>query len=150
MRRNINRVEATSSRNDLGGKPTGLLQETASGLVRKHLPEPNAAEVYAALRYEMQRAAAFGLTSLQLASGINDAERSAFERALADPANAAYPVDEVDRAVVLLQRLIRGRAVQNLFFEGRERCRGLICELQAAASTISAEVATAADVAAPS
>lgn len=40
--------------------------------------------------------------------------------------------EEVDDACVLLQRLLRGRAVQNDFFEGRERCRGLIEELQAA------------------
>ena len=40
---------------------------------------------------------------------------------------------------MLLQRLIRGRAVQNEFFEGKERCHGLIEELQAASSAATSE-----------
>eukprot|EP01064_Diplonema_japonicum_P034282 TRINITY_DN7064_c0_g1_i1.p1 TRINITY_DN7064_c0_g1~~TRINITY_DN7064_c0_g1_i1.p1 ORF type:complete len:677 (+),score=168.14 TRINITY_DN7064_c0_g1_i1:60-2033(+) len=40
--------------------------------------------------------------------------------------------EEKEEALVLLQRLLRGRAVQNEFFEGKERCHGLIEELQAA------------------
>jgi len=43
--------------------------------------------------------------------------------------------DEVEAhedALGLIQRLIRGRAAQNGFYAGKERCRGLIEELQAA------------------
>eukprot|EP01060_Flectonema_neradi_P012511 TRINITY_DN19312_c0_g1_i1.p1 TRINITY_DN19312_c0_g1~~TRINITY_DN19312_c0_g1_i1.p1 ORF type:complete len:673 (+),score=159.59 TRINITY_DN19312_c0_g1_i1:60-2021(+) len=40
--------------------------------------------------------------------------------------------EEREEALVLVQRLLRGRAVQNEFFEGKERCHGLIEELQAA------------------
>eukprot|EP00759_Apiculatamorpha_spiralis_P042513 PhF_6_TR40517/c1_g1_i1/m.60662 len=40
--------------------------------------------------------------------------------------------EEREEALVLLQRLLRGRAVQNDFFDGKERCHGLIEELQAA------------------
>eukprot|EP00997_Jenningsia_sp_PLL12_P006325 NODE_286_length_1962_cov_58.442237_g239_i0.p1 GENE.NODE_286_length_1962_cov_58.442237_g239_i0~~NODE_286_length_1962_cov_58.442237_g239_i0.p1 ORF type:complete len:625 (+),score=232.04 NODE_286_length_1962_cov_58.442237_g239_i0:33-1907(+) len=40
--------------------------------------------------------------------------------------------EEKEEALVLLQRLLRGRSVQNDFFEGKERCHGLIEELQAA------------------
>ena len=69
---------------DADGIPTGLLQETASVLVRRLLPEPSDEEVYRALRYEMHRAAGFGLTSIQVANGLNDAETAAFERALAE------------------------------------------------------------------
>lgn len=69
---------------DDDGTPTGLLQETASALVRRHLPDPTADEVYAALRHEMRRAAAFGLTGLQLANAPSEVERAAFERALAE------------------------------------------------------------------
>ena len=69
---------------DPGGRPSGLLQETASALVRKKLPEPTTDDVYAALRYEMHRAASFGLTSLQLANGLDSAETAAFEKALAN------------------------------------------------------------------
>ncbi|MCC6931000.1 MAG: amidohydrolase [Gemmatimonadaceae bacterium] len=69
---------------DADGRPTGLLQETASALVRRHLPDPTADEVYAAMREEMHRAASKGLTALQLASAPDSVESSAFERALAD------------------------------------------------------------------
>lgn len=44
-----------------------------------------------------------------------------------------------EEACILLQRLLRGRAVQNDFFEGKERCRGLIEELQAASNAQFAE-----------
>lgn len=68
---------------DADGRPTGLLQETASALVRRKLPDPTADEVYAALRYEMHRAASLGLTALQVANAPDSAERLAYERALA-------------------------------------------------------------------
>lgn len=69
---------------DADGRPTGLLQETASALVRRSLPDPTADEVYAALRHEMHRAASLGLTALQVAGAPSDAERQAYERALAE------------------------------------------------------------------
>ncbi|KAG5495196.1 hypothetical protein JKF63_02251 [Porcisia hertigi] len=47
--------------------------------------------------------------------------------------------EEQEDACILLQRLLRGRAVQNDFFDGRERCRGLIEELQAASKAQTAE-----------
>ncbi|ORC91564.1 uncharacterized protein TM35_000051600 [Trypanosoma theileri] len=47
--------------------------------------------------------------------------------------------EELEEACVLLQRLLRGRAVQNDFFDGKERCRGLIEELQAASNAKYAE-----------
>jgi len=39
--------------------------------------------------------------------------------------------DDIENAAVLLQRLIRGRAVQNMMFEGKERRLELIQELRA-------------------
>lgn len=69
---------------DPDGTPTGLLQETAMPLVRNQLPAPTADEVYAALRYEMHRAAERGLTALQLAQGMSATEDSAIARALAE------------------------------------------------------------------
>ncbi|KPI88143.1 hypothetical protein ABL78_2776 [Leptomonas seymouri] len=51
--------------------------------------------------------------------------------------------EEEEDACILLQRLLRGRAVQNDFFEGRERCRGLIEELQAASNAQTAEMQAA-------
>ncbi|RNF05116.1 hypothetical protein TraAM80_04845 [Trypanosoma rangeli] len=47
--------------------------------------------------------------------------------------------ESVEEACILLQRLLRGRAVQNDFFDGKERCRGLIEELQAASNAKYAE-----------
>jgi len=64
------------------GTPTGLLQETASTLVRRMLPDLTADDVYAALRYEMHRAAARGLTALQIANGQGPIEHAAVLRAL--------------------------------------------------------------------
>lgn len=42
--------------------------------------------------------------------------------------------EEREEAMLLLQRLLRGRAVQNDFYEGKERCHGLIEELQSASN----------------
>lgn len=67
---------------DASGAPTGLLKETAGGLLRRLLPAPSADETYVALREQMHRAAALGLTALQVASGLSAAESAAFERAL--------------------------------------------------------------------
>lgn len=36
-----------------------------------------------------------------------------------------------DKAIILLQRLIRGRAIQNMMFEGKEKRLDLIAELRA-------------------
>lgn len=68
------------------GLPTGLLRETAAGLVRRYLPPPTADEVYTALRDAMARAARDGLTALQVANGLDVAEVEAFARAMADSA----------------------------------------------------------------
>lgn len=54
---------------DAEGEPTGLLKEAATGLVRRLVPPPDADAVYAALQREMAKAAAFGITSVQNASG---------------------------------------------------------------------------------
>ena len=39
--------------------------------------------------------------------------------------------DKKNRAIVLLQRLLRGRAEQNMMFEGKEKRLDLIAELRA-------------------
>jgi len=39
--------------------------------------------------------------------------------------------DKRRRAIILLQRLIRGRAMQNMMFEGKEKRLDLITELRA-------------------
>lgn len=69
---------------DARGRATGLLRETAMGLASRHLPDPGAEEVYAALRYEMHRAAERGLTAIQVANALNATESAAFERALVE------------------------------------------------------------------
>lgn len=69
---------------DAAGDPTGLLKESASALVRRLIPPVTADGVYRALLAEMDKAAAFGLTSLQVASGsgASGVEYQAYQRAL--------------------------------------------------------------------
>jgi predicted amidohydrolase YtcJ len=68
---------------DPAGEPTGLLKESAGGLVRRLMPDVTADEVYRSLLAELDKAAAFGLTSLQVATvDPSDAEFTAYERAL--------------------------------------------------------------------
>jgi predicted amidohydrolase YtcJ len=68
---------------DASGEPTGLLKESATGLVGRHVPEPTTDERYQALLKLMDRAAAAGLTSVQNAS-FDDEELPVWERALAE------------------------------------------------------------------
>ncbi len=66
------------------GEPTGLLKEAASSLVRRLIPPVDADQAYRALLAEMDKAASFGLTSLQVASGVGGSgvEYLAYQRAL--------------------------------------------------------------------
>ncbi|HUF25242.1 MAG TPA: amidohydrolase [Vicinamibacterales bacterium] len=54
---------------DATGEATGLLKEDAASIVRRLLPAQTAGEIFAALLAEIDKAASFGLTSLQIASG---------------------------------------------------------------------------------
>lgn len=73
---------------DANGEPSGLLQESASSLVRRLVPPLTADQVYQALLAEMDKAASFGLTSLQVASGVGGSglEYQAYQRALRESA----------------------------------------------------------------
>ena len=66
------------------GTPTGLLRETAAWPVRARIPAPTADEVYTALREAMAAAARDGLTALQIANGLEEAEEEAFARAMSE------------------------------------------------------------------
>ena len=69
---------------DASGELTGLLQEAASRLVRAQMPPVSADQVYQSLREQMRKAASYGITSLQVASGsaASGVEFEAYERAL--------------------------------------------------------------------
>ncbi|MBM3782097.1 MAG: amidohydrolase [Acidobacteria bacterium] len=69
---------------DASGELTGLLQEAASRLVRSQMPPVSADQVYQSLREQMRKAASYGITSLQVASGsaASGVEFEAYERAL--------------------------------------------------------------------
>ncbi|MBX9929673.1 MAG: amidohydrolase [Gemmatimonadaceae bacterium] len=67
---------------DPRGDPTGVFKETANALISRLIPDPTADEVYLALREQLHAAAALGLTSVQIANGLSDAEQAAFARAL--------------------------------------------------------------------
>ena len=86
---------------DAQGEPTGVLKETASGLVRHLLPPLSANDTYQLLLEEVAAAARFGLTSLQDATegGLTENERAAVTRALAEGRlpvryRSAVPFDE--------------------------------------------------------
>ena len=70
---------------DADGAPTGLLKESATGLVGRLVPAPGVDEIHRALLDELAKASAFGLTSLQVASGrASGATFDAMQRALAN------------------------------------------------------------------
>ncbi len=66
------------------GEPSGVLQEAAMSLVRDLIPPLTADQVHDALIAELDKAAAFGLTSIQVASGsgASGIEFEAYSRAL--------------------------------------------------------------------
>ncbi len=57
----------------------------------------------------------------------DDAKDENYSKKTADQAEK----DKKRRAIILLQRLIRGRAIQNMMFEGKEKRLDLISELRA-------------------
>jgi len=65
------------------GTPTGLLQESAMGLVRRLLPAPSELEVRRSLNELMAHAASVGLTAVQVANATTATEDSAIARAIA-------------------------------------------------------------------
>lgn len=54
-----------------------------------------------------------------------------FKQKRCEDSNQLETQDDKKRAVILLQRLLRGRAMQNMMFEGKEKRLDLIAELRA-------------------
>jgi len=73
---------------DAEGEPTGVLKEAASSLVRRLIPPVTADQVYRSLIAELDKAASFGLTSIQVASGsgASGVEYEAYARAVREGA----------------------------------------------------------------
>ena len=65
-----------------GGAPTGLLKESAAGLVSRLVPPPSAADIALRIDEESRAAASHGITLLQEASG-REPEGAVFEALLA-------------------------------------------------------------------
>jgi predicted amidohydrolase YtcJ len=57
---------------DAAGEPTGILQESAQALVRRHVPEPTAAQVRRGIVAAMELAARTGVTSVQTSASGED------------------------------------------------------------------------------
>jgi predicted amidohydrolase YtcJ len=94
------------------GTPTGLLKESAAGLVGRHVPPPTDEEQYRALKLRLDQAASYGLTSIQNASSI---ALPVFERVMAEgglkvrvyaslPLKADLPADELARYRALREK----------------------------------------------
>ncbi len=103
---------------DADGEPTGELKEAAMDLVTRLIPPPTAEERYAALLPLLDRAASYGLTSVQNAS-LSEGSLAAFERAaregrlkLRASFAPGFDADTVDatlrRALELRRRFPRG------------------------------------------
>ncbi len=54
------------------GEPTGILKESAMGLVQKHIPSPSPQRRYEALRRAMRHAGSLGVTSVHDMCGLDD------------------------------------------------------------------------------
>lgn len=97
-------------------------------------------------RIERQKAAAAASASSNASPGSKNAALSLpskYHSASNPPSTPGLPVTDeseelLDQALVLLQRLLRGRAVQNEMFEGKKRRHELIKELRVPTSTTSA------------
>lgn len=61
----------------------------------------------------------------------NTPEFHDFKHKRQDNVESLHGNDQKRRAVILLQRLLRGRAMQNMMFEGKEKRLDLISELRA-------------------
>jgi predicted amidohydrolase YtcJ len=70
---------------DENGDLTGELQESAIDLVEKFVPEPSQEDLYASLRKLLDRAASYGLTSVQNAS-FREQDLPVFDRVIAENA----------------------------------------------------------------
>jgi predicted amidohydrolase YtcJ len=68
------------------GELTGELKESALELIERHVPEPSNEEIYRVLKSTLDRAASYGLTSVQNASGrgLSSGEMAALERVMAE------------------------------------------------------------------
>ncbi len=99
---------------DASGEPTGVLRETARAAVSRLLPPVTAEEAHAALLRVLARAAAFGLTAVQIASGESSGsvEQQAYRRAFREgtlpvrlrvsgPLSRVPDDDEIARVVAL-------------------------------------------------
>ncbi len=69
---------------DAAGEPTGELKEGAQSLVTRMIPSPSFEERYEALKNRIRMASSFGITSLQVASGLSPLDQAAFERVLSE------------------------------------------------------------------
>lgn len=65
---------------DPSGRLTGEFKEYAQDLVQRHIPPPGAAEILRSITHVTDRAASFGLTSLQIASAVEPAALAAIEK----------------------------------------------------------------------
>ena len=94
------------------GTPTGLLKESATRLVGRHVPPLTEEEQYRALKLRLDQAASYGLTSIQNASEI---ALPVFERVMAEgglklrvyaalPMKADLPADELARYRALREK----------------------------------------------
>ncbi|HEV2765595.1 MAG TPA: amidohydrolase, partial [Pyrinomonadaceae bacterium] len=92
---------------DEGGEPTGILKETAAGLVGRVIPEPTAEELAAAVERALAEARRYGITSVQDNSGY---ETTKLYRALLKQGKLTVRVTEWQNFEDTVETLKRQRA----------------------------------------
>jgi len=101
-----------------------------------------------AIRPESQAGGSSGIPSRAGTAGVVKPKgRPASPNFASSPDFDSEPQVQVQAACVLIQRLLRGRAVQNTMFEGRFRRRELIMELRAADEAMAMEEANMEELA---
>jgi len=114
-------------------RPTGILKDEATNLVRRHIPQPTEVEYREALRRSSAIANRFGITSLVDASATE---------AVLDAYHAADLAGELSVRVVAAQRIDLGRGAEQIdeLIARRDRVRGRRFRADAAKIFLDGEI----------
>ncbi|HWS99152.1 MAG TPA: amidohydrolase [Pyrinomonadaceae bacterium] len=105
---------------DARGEPTGILKETAAGLVARVVPDPTAAEMLTAIERALAEARRYGITSIQDNSGY---ETTKLYRRLKAEGKLTVRVSEWQNFEDTVEELKRQRAEFLAFNDLPERLR---------------------------
>ncbi|HEV3470190.1 MAG TPA: amidohydrolase [Pyrinomonadaceae bacterium] len=105
---------------DARGEPTGILKETAAGLVARVVPQPSAGEMMRAIERALEEARRYGITSIQDNSGY---ETTKLYRKLKSEGRLTVRVSEWQNFEDTVEELKRQRAEFLAFNDHPQRLR---------------------------